>query len=122
MTSVNFKGNPITLNGALPLVGNLAPDFIFVKADLSEGKLSDYNDKTKVIIAVPSLDTGVCNAEARRFNQLLGTKEGVIGIVISKDLPFAMKRFCETEDVQNIVTGSDFRYADFVSKYKQYLK
>lgn len=117
MSSVKFKGNAIALNGSIPTNGSPALDFTFVKADLSEGKLSDYSNKTKVIIAVPSLDTGVCNAEARRFNQLLGAKADVVGIVISKDLPFAMKRFCETEGVANIVTGSDFRYHEFTAKY-----
>lgn len=117
MSSVNFKGNPVSLSGNIPTVGTQAPDFTFVKADLSEAKLSDFADKIKVIIAVPSLDTGVCNAETRRFNQLLGSKENVVGIVISKDLPFAMKRFCETEGVQNIVTASDFRYNAFGKAY-----
>lgn len=117
MSSVNFKGNPVALSGNIPTVGTQAPDFTFVKADLSEAKLSDFADKIKVIIAVPSLDTGVCNAETRRFNQLLGSKENVVGIVISKDLPFAMKRFCETEGVQNIVTASDFRYNSFGKAY-----
>jgi thiol peroxidase len=117
MTTVNFKGNPVAIKGTLPSIGNQAPDFTFVKSDLTEGKLSDYKDMIKVIIAVPSLDTGVCNTETRRFNELLDNKEGVIGIVISKDLPFAMKRFCETEGVKNIVTASDFRYDDFSKQY-----
>lgn len=117
MLTVNFKGNPIAIKGEIPAKGTQAKDFTFVKSDLSEAKLSDFAGQIKVIIAVPSLDTGVCNAETRRFNELLGSKEGVTGIVISKDLPFAMKRFCETEGVKNIVTGSDFRYNDFVSNY-----
>ena len=117
MTTVNFKGNPIAIKGALPALGTAAPDFTFVKSYLSESKLSDYGHLIKVLIAVPSLDTGVCNAETRKFNELLSSKKGVVGIVISMDLPFAMKRFCETEGVENIVTGSDFRYSAFVSQY-----
>ena len=117
MSKTNFKGKPVSLRGDVPVVGSKAPEFTVVKSDLSEAHLSDFSGKVKVLIAVPSLDTGVCNAETRRFNQLLGAKEGVVGVVVSKDLPFAMKRFCETEGVQNIVTGSDFRYNSFVTNY-----
>ncbi len=115
MAQVTLKGTPFAIKGDIPSGGSAA-DFSFVKDDLSEGKLSDF-DAVKVLIAVPSLDTGVCQTETRKFNEQLGKRSGVTGIVVSRDLPFAMKRFCETGGVANIVTASDFRDGDFVRKY-----
>ncbi|MGD1889088.1 MAG: thiol peroxidase [Cyclobacteriaceae bacterium] len=83
---------------------------------MSDQKLSDLSG-VKVLIAVPSLDTSVCATETRKFNQQLGGKSGVTGLVISKDLPFAMKRFCETSNIENIVNASDFRYGEFSQQY-----
>lgn len=115
MAHVTLKGNPFSIKGDIPSSGP-ATDFTFVKDDLSEAKLSDF-DAVRVLIAVPSLDTGVCQTETRKFNEQLGQRSGVTGIVVSRDLPFAMKRFCETDGVANIVTASDFRDGDFVDKY-----
>jgi thiol peroxidase len=117
MTQVTLKGNPVTIKGDLPAAGSTAPDFKFVKTDLSESSLYAEGNKVKVIIAVPSLDTGVCAIETRQFNQKLANKANVTGVVISKDLPFAMRRFCETEGIQNVVSASDFRYNEFSKKY-----
>lgn len=116
MASVTLKGSPFSIKGDLPKQGDKAPDFEYVKDDLSTSKLSDHGNKVKVIIAVPSLDTGVCQMETRQFNQKLSDKSGVAGIVISKDLPFAMKRFCAAEGIENVETASDFR-GDFSDKY-----
>lgn len=119
MSSVTLKGTPFSIRGELPEVGENAPDFTFVKDDLSEVSLiDDFDGQIKVLIAVPSMDTGVCQAETRRFNEELSKREGVVGIVISKDLPFAMKRFCDSAGIENIVNGSDYRYNDFISEYK----
>jgi thiol peroxidase len=115
MAQVTLEGTPFAIKGDIPSSGSAA-DFSFVKDDLSEARLSDF-DAVKVLIAVPSLDTGVCQAETRKFNEQLGKRSGVTGIVVSRDLPFAMKRFCETDGVDNIVTASDFRDGDFVEKY-----
>lgn len=117
MTKVTLKGNPITIKGDLPGIGNAAPDFTFVKSDLSEETLYGQGATIKVIIAVPSLDTSTCALETRQFNQKLASQTGVKGIVISKDLPFAIKRFCETEGIANVTSGSDFRSSEFVQKY-----
>jgi thiol peroxidase len=117
MTKVTLKGNATTIKGDLPSIGNTAPDFTFVKTDLSEGTLYGEGKVVKVIIAVPSLDTSVCALETRQFNQKLAASTGVKGLVISKDLPFAMKRFCETEGIANVTSGSDFRASEFVQKY-----
>ncbi|MEQ9439715.1 MAG: thiol peroxidase [Cyclobacteriaceae bacterium] len=115
MASVTLKGNPFAIKGDIPTSG-AAPDFSFVKDNLSDEKLSTL-DGVKVIIAVPSLDTSVCAMETRQFNQQLSGKSGVTGLVVSKDLPFAMKRFCETADIENVVNASDFRYGEFTQKY-----
>jgi len=105
------------LNGDVLSVGETAPDFTYVKQDLSEGTLYAHNDAKKVIIAVPSLDTGICQMETRRFNQELADKDGVKGIVISKDLPMAMKRFCAAEGIEDVEIASDFR-GNFTEDYK----
>lgn len=115
--STKFKGSPVSLLDPLPEINEEAYDFTFVKTDLSEGSLFDFEDKVKVVIGVPSLDTGVCQRETRTFNEKLGKQEGVVGIVISKDLPFAMKRFCETEGIENIISASDYRYGDFTREF-----
>lgn len=117
MAQVTLKGNATSIKGDLPSVGSTAPDFKFVKTDLSESSLYGEGSKVKVIIAVPSLDTGVCAIETRQFNQKLADKTNVTGVVISKDLPFAMRRFCETEGIKNIVSASDFRYDEFSKTY-----
>lgn len=116
-TKVSFNGNTVQLSGDVPKNGEKAEDFSFVKEDLSDANLSDYKDKVKVVMALPSLDTGICQKEARAFNEKLANMDNVVGIIVSKDLPMAMKRFCAAEGIENIVTASDFRYSDFSSQY-----
>lgn len=117
LSTTKFKGNTVNLLNKIPDEGKKAFDFTFVKTDLTESSLYDYDDKIKVLISVPSLDTGVCQAETRKFNEKLAGLSGVIGIVVSKDLPFAMKRFCEIEGIENVISGSDFRYQDFAQEF-----
>ena len=117
MTKVTLKGNAVSIKGDLPNLGTFAVDFTFVKTDLSEGTLYGLGDIIKVIIAVPSLDTSTCALETRQFNQKLVNETGVMALVISKDLPFAMRRFCETEGITNVIGGSDFRNSEFIQKY-----
>lgn len=117
MNQIKFKGEAIDIKGKPLDVGSKAEDFTFVKEDLSEANFYDYKNSIKVIIAVPSLDTGVCQKETRRFNEELQQKKDVVGIVVSKDLPFAMKRFCSNEGIENVISASDFRYSDFSNEY-----
>lgn len=117
MATVTLKSNVVNIKGEIPQAGQKAPDFSYVKADLSEARLSDSNGKVRVIIAVPSLDTGICAIETKAFNEKLAQKDNVLGLVISEDLPFAMKRFCETEGIENVISASDFREREFISKY-----
>ncbi len=117
MNTTKFKGNPVQLSGHIPEIGAIAPDFTYVRGDLSEKSLSDHGDRVKIIIAVPSLDTGVCQTETKRFSKELSSRKEAVGIVVSKDLPFAMKRFCATEGIENIENASDFR-GNFTERYK----
>ena len=117
MAQVNFKGEAVQIRGEIPAVGSSAPNFSFVKEDLSEACLHDYTDKKKIVMSVPSLDTGVCQKQTEVFNSKLTEMSDTVGIVISMDLPFAMKRFCEGKGVKNIINASDFRHKDFIKKY-----
>lgn len=118
MASVTLKGTPFAIKDDIPAEGIPAADFTFVKKDLSEGTLyDDYDGKIKVLVAVPSLDTGICQMETRRFNQELDSRDGVVGLIISQDLPFAMNRFCEAEGLENVTIASDYRYRDFMDEY-----
>lgn len=113
MDKINLKGFPVQLINDVPEVGVIAEDVTLVSRDLNEVSLYDIEEKVKVLIAVPSLDTGVCQAETRKFNEELGKRNNVLGAIISKDLPFASKRFCEAEGIENVVALSDYRYGDF---------
>ena len=117
MDKINLKGHPVQLIDDVTEVGVLAEDVTLVDRDLNEVSLYDIESDVKVLISVPSLDTGICQAETRRFNTELAKRNGVKGLVISKDLPFASKRFCETEGIENVVTLSDYRYGDFGKEF-----
>jgi thiol peroxidase len=112
---VTMGGNPVTLVGTEVKVGDKAPDFTALKADLSPYSLSDVEDKVKIISVVPSLDTGVC--QTIRFNEEAATLEGVAILTVSMDLPFAQKRFCSANDIDKVITLSDHRDLDFGTKY-----
>lgn len=113
MDRINLKGFPVRLVDDVTEPGVEAEDVTFVTHDLNEISLHDLESKVKVVLSVPSLDTGVCKAETRKFNEEIGKRKDVLGIVVSKDLPFASKRFCETDGIKNIMAVSDFRYGDF---------
>jgi thiol peroxidase len=108
-----FKGSPLTLIGAKLEAGQTAPEFKALAGDLSEVSLSSAQGKTRFIIAVPSLDTPVCDQETRRFNQEAANMPGVVTWVISMDLPFAQGRFCQTAGIKNLKTLSDHRDGSF---------
>ncbi|GAO28226.1 thiol peroxidase [Geofilum rubicundum] len=114
---VTFKGNPVTLLGKTPKVGETAPDFTALSSSLEPVKLSDYEGKVKIIAVYPSIDTGVCAAQNRRFNEEADKLDGVAVLSVSVDLPFAQSRFCAAEGLNNIVTLSDHKELDFGAKY-----
>lgn len=117
MTTVNLGGSPINLSGELPKVGATAPAFSLVNGDLADVTLKTYAGKKKVLNIVPSLDTPVCAASTRKFNEEAGKLPNTVVLVISADLPFAAKRFCETEGLQNVVTLSTMRGREFMKSY-----
>jgi thiol peroxidase len=102
MATTAFKGNPVTTNGELPAVGASAPSFELVAGDLSRVGLDRFSGKRKVLSIVPSLDTAVCAASARRFHEEAASLDNTEVLVISADLPFAQKRFCTTEGLDKV--------------------
>lgn len=117
MAKVTMDGSEFQLIGEPLMPGQDAPDFEFVKEDLSVAKLSELGDGVKVVIAIPSLETRVCQMETKNFNDKMKDLEGVKGLVISKDLPLAMKRYSDAKGIDNIERGSDYR-GGFTAKYK----
>ncbi|SFE98239.1 thiol peroxidase, atypical 2-Cys peroxiredoxin [Paenibacillus catalpae] len=118
-----FKGNPITLIGPEVKVGDQAPDFTINKSLVDSVSLKDFAGKVKLISVVPSIDTGVCDAQTRRFNEEaanLGDK--VIVLTVSVDTPFAQSRWCGAAGVDKVVMLSDFKSHDFGQAYGVYIK
>ena len=112
--AVTFKGNPLTLMGPEIKVGQKAPDFQVVGADLQAATLASFKGKTKLISVVPSLDTPVCDQQTRRFNEEAAKLPADVAVLtISMDLPFAQKRFCGAAGIDRIKTLSDHREASF---------
>jgi thiol peroxidase len=116
MASVTLGGNPITVNGNFPKPGDTIADFTLTGGDLKDVSLKDYAGKRKVLNIVPSLDTPVCQTSTRQFNQRASGLEDTVVLVISADLPFASKRFCTTEGLNNVVPLSTFRNRDVHQK------
>jgi len=117
MSDVTFKGTPITVGGTFPQAGDTAPAFRLVGKDLSERTLDDFGQKTKVLNIFPSIDTGVCAASVRRFNEIAAEHPDVAVLCISADLPFAQGRFCGAEGLENVTTLSLMRGREFLTDY-----
>lgn len=117
MAKVTLKGNALNTSGSLPEVGTKATDFNLVKPDLSTANLSDFKGSKVILNIFPSVDTGVCAASVRHFNQDASTLENTKVLCISRDLPFAQARFCGAEGLNNVVMLSDFAEGDFGKKY-----
>jgi thiol peroxidase len=121
--AVTMKGNPLTLVGAEVKVGDSAPDFTVLDNDLNPVTLSGYRGKVCIVSSVPSLDTPVCDMETRRFNTEADRLGGDVAVLtVSMDLPFAQKRWCGAAGVENVVTLSDHRDADFGSAWGLLIK
>ncbi|MCM3786974.1 thiol peroxidase [Domibacillus indicus] len=117
MANVTFKGNPMTLIGDEVKVGDKAPDFTVLANDLSPVTLADTAGKVRLISVVPSIDTGVCDAQTRRFNEEAAKLDNVEVLTISADLPFAQKRWCAAAGLENVKTLSDHRDFSFAQAY-----
>ncbi|MFA5081201.1 MAG: thiol peroxidase [Hydrogenophilaceae bacterium] len=116
-TTVTLSGEPVNVGGDFPRAGDKAPSFMLVDKDLNDVALSNYFGKRKILNIVPSLDTAVCQASARRFNAEAATLPNTVVLVISADLPFAQARYCGAEGLNNVVTLSTMRGRDFHKQY-----
>jgi len=117
MAKITFKNNPISTIGTLPAVGSKAPDFKLTKTDLADVSLKDFAGKRIVLNIFPSIDTGVCATSVRKFNTEAGALPNAVVLGVSKDLPFAHKRFCGAEGITSVVTTSDLREGSFGKAY-----
>lgn len=117
MATVTLGGNTINTVGNLPAVGSKAPNFELVKDDLSVVTLNDYSGKRVVLNIFPSVDTGTCAASVRKFNEKASTLKNTSVLCISRDLPFAQKRFCAAEGLDNVAVLSDFKTGAFGKAY-----
>ncbi len=121
--AATFKGDPITLIGPELKPGDPAPDFRLNKDLLTEVTLEDYKGKVKLISVVPSLDTGVCDAQTKRFNEeAVKLGDNVVVLTVSVDLPFAQARWCGANDIQHVITLSDYKTNNFGKAYGVLIK
>ena len=109
MATITFKGSPVHTVGELPAVGNKAPNFELVSTELATKSLADYKGSKVVLNIFPSVDTGVCAASVRAFNNDAAKLDNTKVVCVSRDLPFALTRFCGAEGIENVETLSDFR-------------
>ena len=117
MANITLGGTPTHTLGDLPAVGSTAPAFTLTKSDLSPAQLSDYAGKKVVLNIFPSVDTGVCAASVRRFNEEAASLDNVKVLNVSRDLPFAQARFCGAEGIENVEMLSDFATGQFGKDY-----
>ena len=117
MATITLGGNPIQTSGELPKVGTKAPDFALVKNDLSTVTLADFSGSRLVLNIFPSIDTGTCATSVRKFNEKASQLQNTKVLCISRDLPFAQKRFCGAEGIENAMSLSDFKTGRFGKDY-----
>ena len=117
MTKIALDGHPCSTNVELPGVGDIAPDFSLVDAQLRDVSLADFAGRKKLISIVPSLYTGVCATTTKKFDELAAQKPGALMLIVSADLPFAQARFCGTENTGRIQTLSMMRSRRFAKDY-----
>lgn len=117
MAKITLKGNEINTIGELPSVGSMAKDFKLVAEDLSTKTLEDFRGSKLILNIFPSIDTGTCAASVRNFNKLAANLNNTKVLCVSRDLPFAQKRFCGAEGIENVVMLSDFKTGQFGKDY-----
>lgn len=113
MAAITLGGNPINTSGELPKIGTSLADFKLVKNDLSIATLADFAGKRLVLNIFPSIDTGTCATSVRKFNESASSLNNTTVLCISRDLPFAQKRFCGAEGLENVINLSDFQTGSF---------
>ncbi len=114
---VTLAGNPIKIDGVFPKIGEKAPPFSLVNRNLENITLADFAGKRKVLNIVPSLDTPVCAISTRKFNEKASNMHNTVVLIIAADLPFAMSRFCDTENLDQVIPLSTMRGANFMRDY-----
>ena len=117
MALITLGGNPIHTIGELPIIGSKSPDFKLVKNDLSLATLKDFSGSKLILNIFPSIDTGTCAASVRTFNAKASSLNNTKVLCISRDLPFAQKRFCGAEGLENVINLSDFNTGEFGKNY-----
>ena len=115
--AITLKGTPCDVKGPRLEVGTMAPDFLLQNSNLEEVSLSSFADKVLIIATVPSLDTPACQQETKRFSDDIATNDSVEVVVVSADLPFAQKRWCGSEGIENVTTLSCHRSGSFGEAY-----
>jgi thiol peroxidase len=113
MATVTLGGNPIHTSGELPKIGSKLVDFKLIQNDLSVASLANFAGKKLVLNIFPSIDTGTCATSVRKFNESASTLDNTVVLCISRDLPFAQKRFCGAEGLENVINLSDFQVGSF---------
>ena len=113
MAEITLRGNPIHTSGELPAVGSPAPAFTLTGGNLADVTAADFAGKSVVLNIFPSIDTGVCQASVRAFNEKAGSRDDAVVLNVSADLPFAQSRFCGAEGIENVTTASGFRDSSF---------
>ena len=117
MAKITLKGNEVNTNSDIVSQGSDAPDFILVNSDLQDVNLSSFDGKNKILSIVPSLDTPVCQKSTLVFNEKVAGLEDTVMLIVSSDLPFAMKRFCTKESLDNVMPVSMMRSRNFAKDY-----
>ena len=117
MAKITLKGNEVNTNSDIVSQGSDAPDFILVNSDLKDVNLSSFDGKNKILSIVPSLDTPVCQKSTLVFNEKVAGLEDTVMLIVSSDLPFAMKRFCTNESLDNVMPVSMMRSRNFAKDY-----
>ncbi|MCF8272628.1 MAG: thiol peroxidase [Flavobacteriaceae bacterium] len=117
MATVTLKGNAIETSGNLPNIGSVAPDFKLTATDLSTKTLNDFKGSNLVLNIFPSVDTGTCAQSVRQFNKEASNLKNTKVLCISRDLPFALARFCGAEGLENVISLSDYKDGSFGKTY-----
>lgn len=117
MAKVTLKGNEVNTNSNIVEVGSSAPNFVLVDSELNDVNLENFSGKNKILSIVPSLDTPVCQKSTKIFNEKVNELDDTVMLIVSSDLPFAMKRFCTSESLENVIPVSMMRSRNFAKDY-----
>jgi len=117
MAKVTLKGNEVNTNSNIVEVGSSAPNFVLVDSELNDVNLESFSGKNKILSIVPSLDTPVCQKSTKIFNEKVNDLDDTVMLIVSSDLPFAMKRFCTLESLENVIPVSMMRSRNFAKDY-----